>query len=58
MPDSIEYTTIECSMVVNAAGAWSGKVAEMAGVGTGEPDTISGIKLPVEPKKRCCSIQH
>ncbi|XP_066495814.1 FAD-dependent oxidoreductase domain-containing protein 1 [Tiliqua scincoides] len=52
MPDSIEYSTIQCSIVVNAAGAWSGKVAEMAGIGTGLPDTISGIRLPVEPKKR------
>ncbi|KAJ6656065.1 hypothetical protein lerEdw1_004471 [Lerista edwardsae] len=54
MPDSLEYTTIQCSIVVNAAGAWSGKVAEMAGIGTGPPDTMLGVKLPVEPKKRCC----
>lgn len=54
MPDSLEYSTIQCAVVVNAAGAWSAKVAEMAGIGTGPPDTMSGVKLPVEPKKRCC----
>ncbi|XP_077162571.1 FAD-dependent oxidoreductase domain-containing protein 1 isoform X2 [Paroedura picta] len=52
LPDSIECFPIECSMVVNAAGAWSGRVAEMAGIGTGPPDSLTGIKLPVEPKKR------
>ncbi|KAL8173757.1 UNVERIFIED_CONTAM: FAD-dependent oxidoreductase domain-containing protein 1 [Gekko kuhli] len=52
MPDSIEYAPIKCSIVVNAAGAWSGRVAEMAGVGTGPPESLEEIGLPVEPKKR------
>ncbi|XP_015277992.1 PREDICTED: FAD-dependent oxidoreductase domain-containing protein 1 [Gekko japonicus] len=52
MPDSIEYSPIKCSIVVNAAGAWSGRVAEMAGIGTGPPGSLEEIRLPVEPKKR------
>ncbi|KAH0623247.1 hypothetical protein JD844_031333 [Phrynosoma platyrhinos] len=58
MPNSTEYATIQCSLVVNAAGAWSSRVAEMAGVGTGPPDSISGVKLPVEPKKRYVYVWH
>ncbi|XP_060107688.1 FAD-dependent oxidoreductase domain-containing protein 1 [Heteronotia binoei] len=52
MPNSIDNVTIECSLVVNAAGAWSGRVAELAGIGTGPPGSLAEIKLPVEPKKR------
>ncbi|XP_062995403.1 FAD-dependent oxidoreductase domain-containing protein 1 isoform X2 [Elgaria multicarinata webbii] len=58
IPDSTEYTTIDCAIVVNAAGAWSSKVAEMAGIGIGPPDSVSGIKLPVEPKKRYVYVWH
>ncbi|XP_060124352.1 FAD-dependent oxidoreductase domain-containing protein 1 isoform X2 [Zootoca vivipara] len=58
MPDSIESTQIECGFVVNAAGAWSGRVAEMAGIGTGRPDSMLGIRLPVEPKKRYVYVWH
>ncbi|XP_060643731.2 FAD-dependent oxidoreductase domain-containing protein 1 isoform X1 [Anolis sagrei] len=58
MPNSTEYATIQCSLVVNAAGAWSSKVAEMAGIGTGPPDSVSGVKLPVEPKKRYVYVFH
>uniref|UniRef100_A0A8D0LCI1 FAD-dependent oxidoreductase domain-containing protein 1 n=1 Tax=Sphenodon punctatus TaxID=8508 RepID=A0A8D0LCI1_SPHPU len=58
MPHSAEIQPVECAIVVNAAGPWSGKVAEMAGIGTGPPDTIQGIKLPVEPKKRYVYVWH
>ncbi|XP_042332852.1 FAD-dependent oxidoreductase domain-containing protein 1 isoform X2 [Sceloporus undulatus] len=58
MPNSTEYATIQCSLVVNAAGAWSSRVAEMAGIGTGPPDSVSGVKLPVEPKKRYVYVWH
>ncbi|XP_072283449.1 FAD-dependent oxidoreductase domain-containing protein 1 [Pyxicephalus adspersus] len=52
VPKSLECQPVECGVVVNAAGAWSAKVAELAGVGVGNPDTPQGIKLPVEPRKR------
>nr|XP_005991227.1 PREDICTED: FAD-dependent oxidoreductase domain-containing protein 1 [Latimeria chalumnae] len=51
MPYSLEYQPVECAVVVNAAGPWSGEVAEMVGVGSGPPQTMAGVKLPVEPKK-------
>ncbi|OCT70511.1 hypothetical protein XELAEV_18037432mg [Xenopus laevis] len=52
MPNSLESQSVECSLVINAAGAWSSKVAELAGIGTGPSHSLEGIKLPVEPKKR------
>lgn len=52
MPNSLEYQPVECAIVVNAAGAFSGKLAEMLGIGSGPKDTIAGITLPVEPRKR------
>ncbi|XP_063167528.1 FAD-dependent oxidoreductase domain-containing protein 1 [Candoia aspera] len=54
LPESIERARVECAIVVNAAGAWSGRVAEMAGIG----NFISGIKLPVEPRKRYVYVWH
>uniref|UniRef100_A0A8C7EZT4 FAD-dependent oxidoreductase domain-containing protein 1 n=1 Tax=Oncorhynchus kisutch TaxID=8019 RepID=A0A8C7EZT4_ONCKI len=58
MPNSLEYQPVECAIVVNAAGALSGKVAEMMGIGLGPKDTISGIPLPVEPRKRFIYVVH
>lgn len=52
MPSSLEYQPVECAIVVNAAGAFSGKLAEMMGIGCGPKDTIAGIPVPVEPRKR------
>ena len=52
MPNSLEYQPVECAIVVNAAGAHSGRVAEMIGIGAGAKDTWAGISLPVEPRKR------
>lgn len=54
MPNSLEYQPIECAMVVNAAGAHSGRVAEMVGIGVGPED----IPLPVEPRKRFVYVAH
>lgn len=52
MPNSLEYQPVECAIVVNAAGAFSGKLAEMLGIGSGPKDSIAGIPVPVEPRKR------
>ncbi|XP_070221272.1 FAD-dependent oxidoreductase domain-containing protein 1 isoform X4 [Bos mutus] len=51
MDHSQEFQPVECAIVVNAAGAWSGQIAELAGVGNGPPGTMQGTKLPVEPRK-------
>lgn len=58
MPNSMEYQPVECALVVNAAGAWSGKVAEMAGIGSGLPNSFDTVKLPVEPRKRFVYVFH
>ncbi|CAH2320413.1 FAD-dependent oxidoreductase domain-containing 1 [Pelobates cultripes] len=57
-PNSLETQSVECAIVINAAGAWSSKVAEMAGIGTGVPDSLEGLKLPVEPRKRYVYMFH
>ncbi|XP_040007125.1 FAD-dependent oxidoreductase domain-containing protein 1 [Xiphias gladius] len=58
MPNSLEYQPVECAIVVNAAGAFSGKLSEMLGIGLGPKDTIAGIPLPVEPRKRYVYVIH
>ncbi|XP_065737534.1 FAD-dependent oxidoreductase domain-containing protein 1 isoform X1 [Phocoena phocoena] len=55
---SQEYQPVECAIVVNAAGAWSGRIAELAGIGKGLPGTLQGTKLPVEPRKRYVYLWH
>ncbi|XP_005725448.1 FAD-dependent oxidoreductase domain-containing protein 1 [Pundamilia nyererei] len=52
MPNSLEYQPVECAIVVNAAGAFSGKLTEMLGIGFGPKQSIAAIPLPVEPRKR------
>lgn len=52
MDKSLEYQPVECAVVINAAGPWSGQIAELAGIGKGLPGTLQGTKLPVEPRKR------
>ncbi|CAN9501046.1 unnamed protein product [Ophioblennius macclurei] len=54
MPNSLEYQPVECTLVVNAAGAFSAKLAEMLGVGSG----MEGVPLPVEPRKRFIYVVH
>ncbi|XP_071068512.1 FAD-dependent oxidoreductase domain-containing protein 1 isoform X10 [Dasypus novemcinctus] len=58
MDHSLEYQPVECAIVINAAGAWSGQVAELAGIGHGPPDTLQGTRLPVEPRKRYVYLWH
>ncbi|KAJ8266639.1 hypothetical protein GJAV_G00132900 [Gymnothorax javanicus] len=58
MPNSLEYQPVECAIVVNAAGANSGKVAKMVGIGSGPEDTLGAIPIPVEPRKRFIYVVH
>ncbi|XP_047463336.1 FAD-dependent oxidoreductase domain-containing protein 1 [Mugil cephalus] len=58
MPNSLEYQPVECAVVVNAAGAFSGKLTEMLGIGSGPKDSIAGVPLPVEPRKRYVYVAH
>ncbi|XP_053547515.1 FAD-dependent oxidoreductase domain-containing protein 1 [Bombina bombina] len=58
VPKSLETQYVECALVINAAGAWSGKVAEMAKIGIGHPDSLEGVKLPIEPRKRYIYVFH
>ncbi|XP_040848628.1 FAD-dependent oxidoreductase domain-containing protein 1 isoform X1 [Ochotona curzoniae] len=58
MDHSLEYQPVECAIVINAAGAWSGQIAELAGIGDGPPGTLQGTKLPVEPRKRYVYLWH
>jgi len=52
MANSLEYQPVECAVVVNATGAHSAKLLDMMGIGTGAKDTLSGLSIPVEPRKR------
>nr|XP_023700565.1 FAD-dependent oxidoreductase domain-containing protein 1 [Paramormyrops kingsleyae] len=52
MPNSLEVQPVECAIVVNAAGAQSGKVAQLAGIGSGPEDSLASVPVPVEPRKR------
>ncbi|XP_036602570.1 FAD-dependent oxidoreductase domain-containing protein 1 isoform X2 [Trichosurus vulpecula] len=58
MNNSLEYQPVECAIVINAAGAWSGQLAELAGIGIGPPGTLQGTRLPVEPRKRYMYVWH
>uniref|UniRef100_A0A674PRU0 FAD-dependent oxidoreductase domain-containing protein 1 n=1 Tax=Takifugu rubripes TaxID=31033 RepID=A0A674PRU0_TAKRU len=58
MPNSLEYQPVECSIVVNAAGAFSANLVEKLGVGAGTKDAVAGIAVPVEPRKRYVYVVH
>ncbi|XP_032905856.1 FAD-dependent oxidoreductase domain-containing protein 1 [Amblyraja radiata] len=58
MPNSTECQPVKCALLVNAAGAWSSKVAEMIGIGDGPEGTLEGTKLPIEPRKRYVYVFH
>uniref|UniRef100_A0A3Q3JI06 FAD-dependent oxidoreductase domain-containing protein 1 n=1 Tax=Monopterus albus TaxID=43700 RepID=A0A3Q3JI06_MONAL len=58
MPKGLEYQMVECAIVVNAAGAFSGKLAEMLGISSNPKDTIAGTPVPVEPRKRYIYVVH
>ncbi|XP_077448178.1 FAD-dependent oxidoreductase domain-containing protein 1 isoform X2 [Stigmatopora argus] len=58
MINSLEYQPVECAMVVNAAGAFSAKLASMLGMGFGSKETMAEVPLPVEPRKRFIYVFH
>ncbi|XP_007244777.3 FAD-dependent oxidoreductase domain-containing protein 1 [Astyanax mexicanus] len=58
MPNSLEYQPVECAVVINAAGAGSGKIAEMVGIGKGPEHSVASVPLPVEPRKRYVYVVH
>ncbi|XP_069038681.1 FAD-dependent oxidoreductase domain-containing protein 1 [Lepisosteus oculatus] len=58
IPNSLEQYSIKCSALVNAAGAQSGKVAELAGIGVDPANTTSNMPVPVEPRKRYIYVVH
>uniref|UniRef100_A0A0K0FYA2 FAD-dependent oxidoreductase domain-containing protein 1 n=1 Tax=Strongyloides venezuelensis TaxID=75913 RepID=A0A0K0FYA2_STRVS len=47
---------VRAHMIVNAAGPWSGKIAELAGVGKGSG--LLSVPIPVKPKKRMTYVIH
>lgn len=51
-----EQRDISFGLVVVAAGAWSGKIGEMIGIGKGEG--IMAQPIPVEPRKRYVYCVH
>ncbi|XP_071432220.1 FAD-dependent oxidoreductase domain-containing protein 1 isoform X2 [Pithys albifrons albifrons] len=54
MPDSLEYQPVACSIVVNAAGAWAGKLLEAEGI----PGELCQPPLPIQPRKRYVFSWH
>ncbi|XP_054251554.1 FAD-dependent oxidoreductase domain-containing protein 1 [Indicator indicator] len=54
MQDSLEYQPVACAIVVNAAGAWAGKLLEEAGV----PEGLLQPPLPIQPRKRYLFSWH
>ncbi|NXA86507.1 FXRD1 protein, partial [Melanocharis versteri] len=54
MPDSLEYQPVTCAIVVNAAGAWAGKLLEADGL----PRGLCRPPLPIQPRKRYVFSWH
>ncbi|ETN85165.1 hypothetical protein RB195_021643 [Necator americanus] len=47
---------IRAHMIVNAAGPWAGKIAELAGIGKGKG--LLAVPVPVRPKRRTNFVIH
>ncbi|NXS29567.1 FXRD1 protein, partial [Pomatostomus ruficeps] len=54
MPDSLEYQPVTCAIVINAAGAWAGKLLEAEGL----PRGLCRPHLPIQPRKRYVFSWH
>ncbi|KAK6467989.1 FAD-dependent oxidoreductase domain-containing protein 1-like isoform X1 [Huso huso] len=60
MPNSLESQPVECGLVVNGykMETWRNNSYLFTGIGTGCKDTMAGIPLPVEPRKRYVYVFH
>jgi FAD-dependent oxidoreductase domain-containing protein 1 len=47
---------IRAHMIVNCAGPWAGKIAEMAGIGKG--NGLLAVPVPIQPRKRQIFVVH
>ncbi|PIO69485.1 FAD dependent oxidoreductase [Teladorsagia circumcincta] len=47
---------IRAHMIVNAAGPWAGKIAELAGIGKGQG--LLAVPVPVRPRRRTNFVIH
>ncbi|EYC08785.1 hypothetical protein Y032_0064g3527 [Ancylostoma ceylanicum] len=47
---------IRTHLIVNAAGPWAGKVAELAGIGKG--DGLLAVPVPIRPRRRTNFVIH
>lgn len=47
---------VRAHMIVNAAGPWSGKIAEIAGIGKGKG--LLAVPVPIKAKKRMTYVIH
>ncbi|XP_066970079.1 FAD-dependent oxidoreductase domain-containing protein 1-like [Macrobrachium rosenbergii] len=55
LPDG-EKRDISCAIVILAAGAWSGEIGNLVGIGQGSG--VMGIPIPIEPRKRYVYCIH
>ncbi|XP_022084259.1 FAD-dependent oxidoreductase domain-containing protein 1-like isoform X2 [Acanthaster planci] len=58
LPNSPETIPVKCSMVVLAAGAWSGEVAQLLDIGRGSEEDLLDKPVPVCPRKRYVFVVH
>lgn len=58
MLNSPEVVDIKASYVVLTAGAWSGQLGRLLGIGTGPEVENLHVPIPVEPRKRYVYVVH
>lgn len=58
MPNSPEVVRIKASYVILTAGAWSGQVGKLLGIGTGPKEENLHAAIPVVPRKRYVYVAH
>lgn len=58
MINSPEVVEVKSSYVVLTAGAWSGQLGKLLGIGTGPKEENLHMPIPVEPRKRYVYFFH